>query len=199
MHLTPATPLSELFAEIVRPQMDAVASHTLFRRLEDASVTLAQCRKGLLGFYPLVEAFPRYMSLTLAKVGSHDLPRAAEARAWLMNNIRTEAMHAKWWVDWGRPVGLEPADFAAAQPSAAMDAQNHFLFRVATTGTIAEAAAAVNYAVEGATGIWTKTVAPAIPRIGEKHGFELDRRAMRWLEAHADYDDAHPREALEVV
>lgn len=199
MRLTPPTSLSDLFCARVDPHLEQVAAHPFFRHLEEASATLAQCRKALLGFYPLVESFPRYMALVLARIGSHDAPRAADARGWLMRNIKTEEAHARWFVEWGRPIGLGPDDFAAARPTARMDAQNCFLYRTAATVPIAEAVAAVNYAVEGATGIWTRRVRPALPEIARRHGLALDDRALRWILAHADYDDTHPREALEVI
>jgi len=199
MKVTAPTPLTDLFLERVRSPFDAVAGHGYFRGFIEGTIDAARCRKGLLGFYPLVEAFPRYMALTLARVGSHDRPRAEEARSWLMRNIATEERHRDWWVDLGRPLGLKPADFGAARPTAAMDAPNHYLFRVASTGSVAEAVAAVNYAVEGTTGVWTKRVAEAVPAMAGRLGLRVDARATRWLAAHADYDDRHPVEALEIV
>src|SRR5262249_40943848 len=65
--------------------------------------------------------------------------------------------------------------------------------------SIAESVAAVNYALEGSTGIWTRAVRAGLSRQGEKFGYRVDARMMRWLEAHARYDDVHPVEALEVV
>jgi len=52
----------------------------------------------------------------------------------------------------------------------------------------------VNYAIEGTTGEWTRLVMPAFTeRFGE------DRSSLMWLAEHAEYDDAHPREALELI
>src|SRR5205823_8893652 len=78
-------------------------------------------------------------------------------------------------------------------------AHQHFLFRVVHEGSVAEAAAALNYAVEGATGEWTRTMRSATRTRFEALGIRFDARALRWFDAHAEYDDQHPAEALEVV
>jgi pyrroloquinoline quinone (PQQ) biosynthesis protein C len=52
----------------------------------------------------------------------------------------------------------------------------------------------VNYAIEGVTGEWTRLVLPAF-----RKRYDDDTRALRWLVEHAEYDDAHPREAFELI
>jgi len=58
--------------------------------------------------------------------------------------------------------------------------------------------AATNYAVEGVTGEWAclicseTTYADSLPS-------KLRGPAMRWLRVHAEYDDDHPWEALEII
>jgi pyrroloquinoline quinone (PQQ) biosynthesis protein C len=60
------------------------------------------------------------------------------------------------------------------------------------------AIAATNYAVEGVTGEWScvicskSTYAESLPE-------EIRGPATRWLRLHAEYDDNHPWEALEIV
>ena len=60
------------------------------------------------------------------------------------------------------------------------------------------AIAATNYAVEGSTGEWAclvcseSTYADSLPE-------EIRGPATRWLRLHAEYDDNHPWEALEIV
>src|SRR5438552_2599082 len=94
--------------------------------------------------------------------------------------------------------GASPVQSAAhARPNAVMDALRHYLFHVVSTGSAAEAVAANNYAVEGATGVWTKIVSSLSVATAKRLGIEVDERALRWLTAHADYDDRHPVEALE--
>ena len=58
--------------------------------------------------------------------------------------------------------------------------------------------AATNYAIEGAVGEWAATVCS---RDIYEESFPLEgrKRAMKWLKMHAQYDDEHPWEALEIV
>jgi len=58
--------------------------------------------------------------------------------------------------------------------------------------------AATNYAIEGVTGEWAYLVCST-------DTYELSfpeptrRSAMKWLKVHAEYDDEHPWEALEII
>ncbi|HUJ27709.1 MAG TPA: iron-containing redox enzyme family protein [Myxococcales bacterium] len=198
MQLTPATELSERFLAAQREEFRAVAEHPFFTRFADEA-TPAQMRKGLLGFYPLIEAFPRHMAMVLSRIDAHARPRAAEARDWLMKNIGVEEKHREWWIDCGVPLGLKPPDFAGHRPTPQIEAHQHFLWRIVREGSVAEAVAALNYAVEGATGEWTRRMRSATRARFEKLGIVFDPHTLRWFDAHADYDDKHPAEALEVV
>lgn len=199
MRLTPATPASLAFVDAVRPAMDRVTGHELFRRLEAATATLAECQRALRGFYPLVVAFPTYMGETLARLEGDPRPRADEARAWLRDNMRVESNHARWWRDWGEGFGLAPATFEGAEPAGAFAGPTSYLARVSRERSPVESVAAVNYAIEGATGVWTKATLPSLARLGRGLGLPVSKRALRWVEAHARYDDHHPVEALEIV
>jgi pyrroloquinoline quinone (PQQ) biosynthesis protein C len=58
--------------------------------------------------------------------------------------------------------------------------------------------AATNYAIEGVTGEWAALVCS---RDTYELGFPeaVRKSAMKWLRAHAEYDDKHPWEALEII
>jgi pyrroloquinoline quinone (PQQ) biosynthesis protein C len=60
------------------------------------------------------------------------------------------------------------------------------------------AIAATNYAIEGVTGEWSSFICS---RSAYEEGFapEVRRKAMKWLRVHAEYDDTHPWEALEII
>jgi pyrroloquinoline quinone (PQQ) biosynthesis protein C len=79
-----------------------------------------------------------------------------------------------------------------------MQALAHWCWYVCDRASLAVAMAATNYAVEGATGEWacrvceTTTYAESLPE-------EIRIPAMRWLKVHAEYDDTHPWEALDIV
>jgi pyrroloquinoline quinone (PQQ) biosynthesis protein C len=60
------------------------------------------------------------------------------------------------------------------------------------------AVAATNYAVEGATGEWACLVCSE-PTYAASLPEEIRAPAMRWLKVHAEYDDTHPWEALDIV
>jgi len=198
LQLTAPTALSERFVAAQRERFQAVAEHAYFTRF-GAEATPAQMRKALLGFYPLIEAFPRWMGTVLSRIDAGERPRAAEARDWYVRNITVEERHREWWIDCGIPLGLSPDDFTRHRPPAAMEAHQHFLFHVVHEGSVAEAAAALNYAVEGATGQWARRMRTAARARFQALGLRFDDRALRWVDAHAGYDDAHPAEALEVV
>jgi pyrroloquinoline quinone (PQQ) biosynthesis protein C len=197
MRLTPPTELSSRFVAAQADAFAAVARHPFFTSF--SSVTEPQLRKALLGFYPLIESFPRMMATVLSRIEPAAFPRAGDAREWYLGNIAVEERHRAWWIDCGAPLGLTSADFTSARPSLAMEAQQHFLFRVVHEGSVAEAAAALNYAVEGATGEWTRALRSAARARFEALGLRFSKRALRWVDAHAAYDDKHPAEALEVV
>jgi pyrroloquinoline quinone (PQQ) biosynthesis protein C len=174
-----------------------VAGHSLFRQMRDAVLPPHAGANFFIRVWPVIEQFPQYMGRNLAKLqfGSpgHDL-----ARVFLTRNVRVEQSHADYWVAWAEASGV-PREallegFAAA-PSAAL---SHWCWYICDRGSLAEAVAATNYAIEGATGEWAQLVcssdcyASSLPEEKRKSG-------MRWLRAHARYDDAHPWEALEIV
>ncbi|MCA1825613.1 MAG: iron-containing redox enzyme family protein [Myxococcales bacterium] len=198
MKLTPPTELSEKFVAAQREQFKAVAEHPFFTRFA-TEATPAQIRKALLGFYPLIDSFPRWMATVRDRIDAKERPRADEARDWYRRNIKVERRHRSWWLDCGVPWGLTRRDYASFRPPAAMEEQCDFLRRIVREGTVAEAAAALNYAVEGATGEWTRRMRDASRARYATLGIDFNDKALRWVDAHAAYDDRHPAEALEVV
>jgi hypothetical protein len=58
--------------------------------------------------------------------------------------------------------------------------------------------AATNYAVEGATGELACVVC-SLSTYAESLPSDIRVPAMRWLKVHAEYDDTHPWEALDIV
>lgn len=84
-------------------------------------------------------------------------------------------------------------------PPPEMDAINNYLWRVCTQGSLVEGISAANFAVEGATGEWTKKSEKGFEKYRNVKGFEVDEKALQWIKAHASYDDRHPEEALEII
>ncbi|MCW2863039.1 MAG: hypothetical protein JWP48_4747 [Actinoallomurus sp.] len=151
-------------------------------------------RRLLLDFFCVVEAFPKYMGVYLAKTTFGQTPGDYLARDWLIGNIRTEALHAQWYADWVAAHGIGYEELVSHRPGPEVGALYEYLWSICYRGTLAEAFAAVNYAIEGITGEWTELV---LPVFRERYGEDV--QALRWLSEHAEYDDAHPREAFELI
>ena len=191
---TPHPAWARRMAESLRPEWNAVLEAPLFVETEKGPFPDEAWRRILLDFFCIVEAFPKYMGVYLAKTTFGRTPGDHLARDWLIGNIRTEALHAQWYADWAAAHGIGFEELVAHRPGPEVGALDAHLWSVCYRGTLAEAFAAVNYAIEGTTGEWTRLVLPAFrARYGD------DERALMWLVEHAEYDDAHPREAFELI
>jgi pyrroloquinoline quinone (PQQ) biosynthesis protein C len=190
---------AERFWDGLVPFKDRVAQHRYFQELGAGKLSLERFRRGLIDFYPLVESFPRYMALNLAKTRPGVAPGNAEAKNWLIENIKVEQRHADWWCDWAHGFGCSPEDLYNAHPSTLMDAINHYLWNINTYGSLAEGLGATNLAIEWATGEWTAKVGAGVRSYAQQGLARVDERTMSWLQAHATYDDEHPYEAMELI
>jgi pyrroloquinoline quinone (PQQ) biosynthesis protein C len=140
------------------------------------------------------------MALTLAKVPPGDAGWNGKARHWLIGNIHVERQHALWWRQWAEGFGVPESQIDdEVFPLAEVDAINCYLWRLCTHGSLAEAIAATNYAVEGTTGEWTRKIVSNLKKYEGMEGVHVGRRTLAWLKAHSVYDDMHPREALEIL
>ena len=175
-----------------------VVEHEFYARLRDGQLKQSTIRQYLIGGWPVVEQFSLYMAHnpTKTRYGRHQ--GEDMARRWLMRNIRVELNHADYWVNWCQAHGVHLHDLQAQDVPPELNGLNDWCWRVCATENLAIAMAATNYAIEGATGEWsavvcsTDTYAMGFPEEGRK-------RAMKWLKMHAQYDDAHPWEALEII
>lgn len=181
----------------LRDRREQVSNHRLFRRMRDGTLSGEAARRFFIRVWPVIEQFPQYMGRNLAKLEygrpGHDL-----ARVFLTRNVRVEQSHADYWVEWAQASGVSLEELLGGSEAAASAALSHWCWYVCDRGTLAVAMAATNYAIEGVTGEWAHLVcssdryAESLPEAKRKSG-------MRWLRAHARYDDAHPWEALEVI
>jgi pyrroloquinoline quinone (PQQ) biosynthesis protein C len=175
-----------------------VVDHELFALMRDAELPLAAMQRFLKGVWPTIEQFPQFMSMNLKKV-THGLSVGEDlARRYLIHNIRVEQKHAEYWVEWARSAELTLADLHAGENIEGLSALAHWCWYVCDRASLAVAIAATNYAVEGATGEWSCVVC-AKSRYAESLPGHLRAPAMRWLRVHAEYDDTHPWEALDIV
>jgi pyrroloquinoline quinone (PQQ) biosynthesis protein C len=181
----------------LQPMWARVPEAPVFEITATGTFPEASWRRTILEFWCVVEAFPKYMGLTLAKTTFGRSPRDYLAREWLIGNIAIESMHAAWYIDWSAAHGITESELTSHRPCPEVAALHEWLFSVAHRGSLAQAVAAINYAIEGTTGAWTKKVYPAFEKRYEGIA-EIDR-SIAWLKAHAKYDDLHPIEALEIM
>jgi pyrroloquinoline quinone (PQQ) biosynthesis protein C len=159
---------------------------------------LSAWRRVMCDFFVIVESFPKYMALSLAKTTYGKRAGDARVRRWLLQNLSVEARHAEWYLDWLDAVGIGADEVVKHAPCDEVRALHDHLWRTCEQGSLAEGIAAANWAIEGVTGVWSRGVAESF-RDYAAEGVRIDARSMMWLHAHARYDDAHPDEALEAL
>lgn len=179
------------------PVKQTVVDHELWRAMctnEDPAIT----HRFLVGAWPTIERFPCYMARSLLKTRYGRSEGEDMARRWLVRNIRVEQNHAEYWLTWAEGAGVPREKVLGGQLPAGTQALANWCEEASSGSSLAASLAAVNYAVEGATGEWSHI-------LFESESFaalypEPTRRAsLRWLQLHAAYDDTHPWEALELV
>ena len=176
----------------------AVANHELWRTMADGTFAPHAHRNLVVGFWPLVDCFPQFLALNLLKTNTCRDPAINGSRAWLSKNLQIEQRHAQWFLDWGEAFGTSRDEmFEGARP-VEMTAITDWCWHVCQHDDLADAMAATNYAIEGVTGEWTPRIAHSEPYMSRVVTGDA-KKGMRWLRVHADYDDAHPWEALALI
>ena len=197
------TPHPEWIADLldcIKPYQQRIVDSRIFQSIRSDCLTKRMAQTAMTMFYPLIESFPQFLALNLAKVPAGNGFFNNNTRDWLINNISQERQHASWWRSMARSFGVsDEALNCNNYPPAKVDAINSYLWRICTHGSLAEAIAAANFAVEGATGEWTKIVNEGFRRFPHCEDIRLTTKDLEWISAHANYDDRHPIEALEIV
>ncbi|GAB7533029.1 iron-containing redox enzyme family protein [Pseudomonas sp. 3A(2025)] len=175
-----------------------VVGHELYQRMRDGRLNPATMRNYLIGGWPVVEQFAVYMAQNLTKTRFARHPGEDMARRWLMRNIRVELNHADYWVNWCQAHDVSLDDLKAQRVPPELHALSHWCAQSCASDSLAVAMAATNYAIEGATGEWSALVC-STGVYAQGFPDESRKRAMKWLKMHAQYDDAHPWEALEII
>lgn len=198
LEVRPLEGWSRAFWNHLEPFKKAIVEHPLFSGMADGSLPVPVYQRALRNFYPLVENFPKYMALNLAKVRL-DIPGHEQAKVWLIDNIKIEQRHAYWYEDWAAGFGIAADELRAVVPPPGADAVNHYLWQTGRQASLEEGIAAANIAIEWATGEWSRSVYEGMKLYQERGDAKASRRTLAWLRAHAAYDDMHPYEAMELV
>jgi len=180
------------------PDKLRVVNHRLFTLMRDARLPLSAMQAFLTGVWPTIEQFPRFMAKNLEKISFGESKGHDMARRYLMHNIRVEQKHADHWVEWAKAADVSLDDLKNSEGLEGLTALAHWCWQICDRANLAVGMAATNFAIEGATGEWAclvtskKDYAESLPE-------KTRGPAMRWLRVHAEYDDTHPWEALEII
>ncbi|GLX90810.1 TenA family transcriptional regulator [Pseudomonas weihenstephanensis] len=175
-----------------------VVEHEIYKRMRDNTIHPKTMRMYLIGGWPVVEQFSLYMGHNLGKTRYGRRLGEDMARRWLIRNIRVELNHADYWVHWAKAHGVSLEDMIKQEIPAEFQALNDWCWHTCATDSLEVSMAATNYAIEGAVGEWSAVVC-STNVYEESFPEEGRKRAMKWLKMHAQYDDEHPWEALEII
>jgi pyrroloquinoline quinone (PQQ) biosynthesis protein C len=177
----------------IEPTWNAILNCRLIREGSAGKLLLPQMRAWILQLYPFIETFPKWIALNIPKT------QDVMSRDFLIDNVRMEKRHAEQWIHMAEGFGIKRYDLYTVRPLAEVDALTHWLWSINTQGSLAEAVAATNYAIEGITKDIAIAALKGFPHYEGIDGIHLDRKAYWWMEAHAKYDDLHPQQALEII
>ncbi len=181
-----------------KPKAQAIADHEAWKQFCDGSIPESKHHALLMGFWPLIERFPQFLALNLLKCSYGASAGMNAARGWLIKNLRIEQRHAEWYRDWAEFSGVSRSSLYEGTRPAALTAITDWCWHICESGNLAEGMAATNFAIEGVTGDWSE-------KVWESQDYRLfypeaDRKkAMKWIQVHAAYDDVHPVEALSII
>lgn len=180
------------------PVKQTVVDHELWDVMQ-ASDTNPECTtRFMVGIWPVIERFPGYMAQSLLKTRYGRSEGDNLARRWLVRNIRVEQNHAEYWLHWAEGAGIPRERVLNGALPAGTQVLANWCDEISGQGTLAASIAAVNYAVEGATGEWSQILYESRDYV-EQFPVSSRKHSLRWLQLHAAYDDKHPWEALEIV
>jgi pyrroloquinoline quinone (PQQ) biosynthesis protein C len=176
----------------------SVVEHELFLQMRDATLDSSTLRNFLIGVWPVIEQFPQFMAMSLLKIRYGRNVGQDMARKYLIRNIRVEQNHADHWVEWSKASGVTLNDLLHASAPLETHALAHWCWHSCERDSLPASIAATNYAIEGAAGDWACLVCSQ-EDYANTFDPETRKKAMKWLKLHAEYDDIHPWEALEII
>jgi len=164
----------------------------------NTTLTIPEMQGWILQIYPFIHAFPKFLAEALIKAEDD------YSRAFFIDNIRVEKVHAEHWIWMGEGFGLQRQDMidlADGNKPILRDVQSltDWLWYINTKGSLAEAVAATSYAIEGMTGDLARTVIDGFDAYRGHDGVDMNPKTYKWMREHVHYDDEHPIIALEVI
>lgn len=180
------------------PVKKTFVEHELWDLIRDGKAGHDCMVKFMVGIWPVIEGFPGYMARSLLKTRFGRSEGDNLARRWLVRNIRVEQNHAEYWLNWSEGHNVPRERLIEGTLPAGTGILADWCEEISTKGALAPSIAAVNYAIEGATGEWSRTLYES-ESYAARFPQSTRRATMRWLQLHAAYDDQHPWEALEIV
>lgn len=180
------------------PVKQTVVDHELWDVMRAGNGNHGCTVNFMVGIWPVIERFPGYMAQSLLKTRFGRSDGDNLARRWLVRNIRVEQNHAEYWLTWAEGAGVPRERVLNGMVPPGTHVLAKWCEEVSSRASLAAGIAATNYAVEGATGEWSRILYDS-ESYAAQFPEQTRRGSLRWLQLHAAYDDVHPWEALEIV
>ena len=182
----------------VKPYWDDIVEGEWAKKVASSEMTVAEMQGWIMQIYPFIHSFPKFLAEALIKV-EDDF-----SRSFLIDNIRVEKAHAEHWLWMGMGFGLKKEDMlclAEGNRPVLRDVQSltDWLWYINTKGSLAEAAAATSFAIEGVTGDAARRISAGFEAYRGRPGVDMGPKTYKWMREHVHYDDDHPKIALEIV
>jgi pyrroloquinoline quinone (PQQ) biosynthesis protein C len=182
----------------IQPYWNEIVEGEWARKVASSEMTIPEMQGWIMQIYPFIHAFPKFLAEALIKVEDD------YSRSFLIDNIRIEKAHAEHWLWMGTGFGLKRADMldlADGNRPVMRDVQSltDWLWFINTKGSLAEAAAATSFAIEGVTGDAARKIVAGFEAYRGRPGVDMGPKTYKWMREHASYDDEHPKIALEIV
>jgi pyrroloquinoline quinone (PQQ) biosynthesis protein C len=182
----------------LKPYWDELLQGDWCEGVANTRLTVPEMRGWILQTYPFIHAFPKFLAEGLIKVEDD------YSRSFLIDNIRVEKAHAEHWIWMGLGFGLTREEMLAAadgRKPVLRDVQSltDWLWYINTKGSMAEAVAATSFAIEGLAGDIARKVVKGFEAYKDMPGVQMGPKTYKWFREHAQYDDEHPKIAMDIV
>ncbi len=182
----------------VKPYWEHLLNGPWAEGVTSGTLTVPEMQGWMIQLYPFIHAFPKFLAEALIKCEDD------YSRGFYIMNIRVEKAHAEQWLWMGEGFGAQREDMlalASSERQLLRDVQslNDWLWYINTKGSLAEAAAATSFAIEGMAGDIARKVTAGFEHYRGESAVDLSPKTYRWMRQHAHYDDEHPKIALQIV